>query len=78
MSMALQKQLFVDDHVVAEKHNVTRELGKVKKCGIVLEPTLPTDFIPPHGQRGNGDYERNLGSGKKPDRLPYLERPRSD
>ena len=65
--VGLQKQLFVDDYVVAEKQNVTRELGTVKKCGVVLEPTLPTDFIPPRGKRGNGYYERALGSGKKPD-----------
>ena len=39
-----QKQLFVDDHVVAEKNNVTREAGQAKKHGIVMKPTLPTDF----------------------------------
>ena len=44
--VGLQKQLLVDDYVIAEKYNVTRELGRVEKCGIVLEPTLPTDFIP--------------------------------
>jgi hypothetical protein len=65
--VGLRKQLFVDDYVVAEKHNVTRELGKVQKHGIVVEPTLPTDFIPPPGQRGEEDYERDLKSGKKPD-----------
>jgi len=65
--VGLQKQLFVDDYVVAEKQNVTRELGKVTKCGIVLKPSLPTDFIPPQGQRGSGGYERELKSGKKPD-----------
>jgi hypothetical protein len=65
--VGLQKQLLVDDYVIAEKHNVTRELGKVRKYGIVLEPTLPTDFIPPKGQRGDGHYERALESGKKPD-----------
>ncbi|MHC4179998.1 MAG: 3-keto-disaccharide hydrolase, partial [Planctomycetota bacterium] len=67
VSVGLQKQLMVDEYVIAEKENVTRELGKVTKCGIVLEPTLPTDFIPPPGSRGSGDYERNLKSGKKPD-----------
>lgn len=67
MSIGLQKQLLVDDYVIAEKRNVTRELGAVKKCGIVLEPSLETDFIPPPGKRGEGDYERHLGSGKKPD-----------
>jgi hypothetical protein len=30
--VGLRKQLFVDDHVVAEKRNVTRELGKVAKA----------------------------------------------
>jgi len=45
-SVGLQKQLMVDDYVIAEKENVTRELGKVKKCGIVLKPSLDTDFHP--------------------------------
>ncbi len=67
VSVGLQKQLLVDDYVIAEKEYVTRELGKVKKCGIVLEPTLPTDFTPPPGRRGNSGYERDLKSGKKPD-----------
>ena len=37
----------MDDYVIAiaEKGNVTRELGQVKKHGIVLEPTLPTDSV---------------------------------
>ena len=65
--VGLQKQLLVDDYVIAEKHNVTRELGTVKKCGIVMEPSLDTDFIPPQGKRGSGHYERALKSGKKPD-----------
>ncbi|MHC4424766.1 MAG: hypothetical protein ACYSYV_01570 [Planctomycetota bacterium] len=65
--VGLQKQLLVDDYVIAERQNVTRELGKIKKHGVVLEPTLPTDFIPPKGQRGDGHYERALKSGKKPD-----------
>ncbi len=65
--VGLQKQLLVDDYVIAEKQNVTRQLGKVKKYGIVLEPTLPTDFIPPRGQRGSRHYESALKSGKKPD-----------
>ncbi len=65
--VGLQKQLLVDDYIIAEKENVTRELGKVKKYGIVLEPTLPTDFIPPPGQRGGEEYERDLKSGRKPD-----------
>ena len=65
--VGLQKQLFADDYVVAEKRNVTRELGKVRKHGVVLAPTLETDFIPPRGKRGAGYYERALKSGKKPD-----------
>lgn len=39
-----QKQLFVDDYVVAEKSHVTREAGQAKKYGVVMKPTLPTDF----------------------------------
>ncbi len=65
--VGLGKQLLVDDYVIAEKHNVTRELGKVKKIGVVLKPSLDTDFIPPVGKRGSGHYERALKSGKKPD-----------
>ena len=62
-----QKQLLVDDYVIADMQNITRELGKIKKHGIVLEPTLPTDFIPPEGQRGNDHYDRALKSGQKLD-----------
>ena len=36
MPVGLQKQLFVDDYIIAEKENVTRELGEGQKCGIVL------------------------------------------
>ena len=39
-----QKQLFADDFVIAEMRNVTREVGQAKKLGVVLGPTLPTDF----------------------------------
>lgn len=42
--VGLQKQLFVDDYVVAKKENVTLEVGQAKKYGVVMEPTLPTDF----------------------------------
>jgi hypothetical protein len=42
--VGLQKQLLVDDYVVSEKHNVTLEAGRAKKQGVVLRPTLPTDF----------------------------------
>jgi hypothetical protein len=44
ISVSLQKQLLVDDFVISEKHNVTRKLGRPEKFGIVLQPTLPTDF----------------------------------
>ena len=39
-----QKQLFVDDYVVAEMNHVTREAGQAKKQGVVMQPTLPTEF----------------------------------
>ena len=42
--VGLQKQLFVDDHVVAKKENVTLEAGQAKKHGVVMKPTLPSDF----------------------------------
>ncbi len=35
-----QKQLLVDDYVVAEMQNVTRETGEATKLGIVMAPTL--------------------------------------
>ena len=43
-AIGLQKQLLVDDYVISEKRNVTRSLGKVTKHGVVLEPSLPTDY----------------------------------
>ena len=55
IAVGLQKQLLVDDYVIESKENVTRELGKVKKVGIVLKPSLDTDFHP---------------SWKKPDGTP--------
>jgi len=51
--VGLQKQLLVDDYVIAEKQNVTREVGQAEKIGVVLEPSLPTDYHP--GQRGEYD-----------------------
>jgi len=42
--VGLQKQLMVDDYVIAEKQNVTREAGRATKHGVVMKPTLPTDF----------------------------------
>ena len=44
--VGLQKQLLVDDHVIAEKQNITRALGKPKKVGVVMKPSVPTDFHP--------------------------------
>ena len=44
--VGLQKQLLVDDYVIAEKQNITRELGKPKKMGVVMKPSVPTDFNP--------------------------------
>jgi hypothetical protein len=58
--VGLQKQLLVDDYVIAQKHNITRVLGKVKKVGIVSKPTLESDFHPkwkkPDGSRVGLDY----------------------
>lgn len=58
--VGLQKQLLVDDYVIAEMQNVTRELGKAKKIGVVLEPSLDTDFHPswkkPDGARVALDF----------------------
>ncbi len=58
--VGLQKQLLVDDFVIAEKQNVTRELGQVKKVGVVIEPSLDTDFHPtwkkPDGSRVALDF----------------------
>ena len=58
--VGLQKQLFVDDYVIAQKHNVTRELGQPKKLGVVMKPSVPTDFDPvqkfPDGLPKTGGY----------------------
>lgn len=58
--VGLQKQLFVDDYVIAQKHNVTRELGQPKKLGVVMKPSIPTDFDPvkkfPDGLPKTGGY----------------------
>ena len=42
--VGLQKQLLVDDYVISVKQNITRELGKPKKLGVVMKPDTPTDF----------------------------------
>ena len=44
--VGLQKQLLVDDYVIARKHNITRALGQPKKLGVVMKPSTPTDFDP--------------------------------
>jgi hypothetical protein len=44
--VGLQKQLLVDDYVIAEKQNITRELGKPRKMGVVMKASVPTDFHP--------------------------------
>jgi len=58
--VGLQKQLLVDDYVIAQKQNITRELGKPKKMGVVMKPSVPTDFDPvkqfPDGLPQTGGY----------------------
>ncbi len=44
LSIGTQKQLFVDDYIIAKKENVTLEVGQAKKHGVVIEPTLVSDF----------------------------------
>jgi hypothetical protein len=46
--VGLQKQLLVDDYVIAQKHNMTRELGAPQKKGVVMKPSpdIPTDNHP--------------------------------
>jgi hypothetical protein len=44
--IGLQKQLLIDDYVIAQKQNITRGLGVVKKIGVVCEPSLESDFFP--------------------------------
>ena len=58
--VGLQKQLLVDDYVIAKKHNITRELGQPKKLGVVMKPSTPTDLDPvrkfPDGLPKTGGY----------------------
>ena len=65
--VGLQKQLLVDDYVIAEKQNITRVLGKPKKLGIVLKPTLDTEFHPkwgkPNGSKVAMDFGFYLSAG---------------
>ena len=46
LPVGLQKQLLVDDYVFSQKSNITRELGEPVKLGVVMKPSLPTDFHP--------------------------------
>jgi hypothetical protein len=60
--IGLQKQLLVDDYVIAKKFNITRELGQPIKQGVVMGPSIPTDFDPvkqfPDGlPKSGGSYE---------------------
>jgi len=54
VAVGTQKQLLVDDYVIAEKQNITREMGVVKKVGVVCEPSLESDFHP--------DFKKPAGS----------------
>ena len=58
LPIGLQKQLLVDDYLISEKRNVSRSLGKVTKHGVVLEPSLPTDYDDndPHGNPVSLDF----------------------
>ena len=39
-----QKQLLFDNYIIEETQNLTLEVGQATKHGVVMEPTLPTDF----------------------------------
>ena len=39
-----QKQLFVDHYIIDTLENVSIEVGQAQKYGVVMEPTLPSDF----------------------------------
>jgi hypothetical protein len=58
--IGLQEQLLVDDYVISHKHNITRELGQPVKLGVVMSPSVPTDFDPvkqfPGGLPKTGGY----------------------
>ncbi|MBL7189759.1 MAG: hypothetical protein ISS70_25805 [Phycisphaerae bacterium] len=59
MPVGLQKQLLADDYVIAETHNITREVGQARKHGVVMKPTLPSDFQTGkvhEGPDGGGGY----------------------
>ena len=46
--VGLQKQLLVDDYVIAERQHITRALGEPPKKGVVMKPSpdIPTDNHP--------------------------------
>ena len=52
--------LMVDDYTIAEQRNVRRVLGRPRKLGVVMRPSVPTDFHPtetfPHGLPESGGY----------------------
>ena len=60
VDIGLRRQLLVDDLVIDRKEKVTRTLGTVTKKGIVLKPSLETDFHPewkkPAGSRVALDF----------------------
>lgn len=43
VSVGVQKQLLVDDYVIDQKQNITLELGKPIKKGVVMASGLPTE-----------------------------------
>ena len=60
VDIGLNKQLLVDDYVIARMRNLKRRVGQAKKHGVVLTPTLPTDFQSGHvheGPDGGPGYE---------------------
>lgn len=60
VAVGSQKQLLVDDYVVAETRNLTRVPGQPRKLGVVMKPSVPTDFHPdrrfPNGVPESGGY----------------------
>jgi hypothetical protein len=86
LTIGLRKQLFVDDYVIAEMRGITREAGRAKKYGVVLKPSLPTDFQTGEvhdGPDGGAGYEfgesafcwfisPHWDAGKKMFRLWYM------
>ena len=46
ITVGMQKQLLVDDFAIEKKQNIVREPGKPVKIGVVMDPSLPTDFDP--------------------------------